>query len=138
MKNLEFLSHKKPLKALFKWKVYGISLVAQPLNSNNDILKINCLKSIHRARYKTFAKIVVTSFDQAFGQFKVLCKDCSLIHIVAGNRAINKNHCTIFINKIIHTKFKAKIFIEQTLIEYAEVERKQLPDNFVTKDYWIR
>lgn len=137
MKNLVFVHCNNPEKTLKDQNVYGIKLTAVRKKSNSDLEQIGYLHRIHSEGFKTFAKIVVTSIAQAYGQF-INLPFCDFIYVVKGKEVITPGDCRIFVQKVISYGCNGRIYLDKSLTDPAEVDRKRLPEHFSDKRFRVK
>jgi len=133
----EFKDHDQDLIA------YGFTLTGhdelEP-GANTNTERIEALKKLHEAGFKTFASIEpIVDFESSLRMIKETVGFCDLykIGLMSGKKYDRKGIREFIISVLIILKhfYSTKIYFKDSLLKQAGVERINLPDNCVGRDY---
>ncbi|GHT09085.1 hypothetical protein FACS189426_06420 [Bacteroidia bacterium] len=112
-------------------------------NASPNEQRIEAMKKLHDAGFKTFASIEpVINFESSYYIIiQTLYKCCDLYKIgLESGKKYDKKQLVEFMNKVIKVTsqyYGVKIYFKDSLLKQAGINREDLPDNCVGRDYNI-
>jgi DNA repair photolyase len=112
-------------------------------NASTNAERIEAMKKLHEAGFKTFASIEpIIDFERSLKMIDCTLAFCDLYKIgLESGRKYNKEGIHSFIYSIeskINNLSNAKIYFKDSLLKQAGINREDLPDNCVDRDYNIK
>jgi len=134
------VSDKPDLK---KYSAFGFTLTGhdelEP-NTSTNAERIEAMRKLHEAGFKTWASIEpVIDFSTSY-EIMLDCQDyCDLFKVglmsnYKPKTAVEKEHLNIFMDKCYYC-IKKPIYFKDSLLQQAGINREDLSDNCVTRDY---
>ena len=111
-------------------------------NASTNAERIEAMKKLHDAGFKTFASIEpIIDLVSSLEMIKESVAYCELFKIgVESGKKYDKLMLRRFVSDVICTKTNnhvPKLYFKDSLLKAAGIERSELPDNCVTRDYNI-
>ncbi len=108
-------------------------------NASTNLERIETMKKLHNAGFKTFASIEpIIDFDASYEMIQKLSLTFSCDLFKIGLLSGKKYDLTLlrrFINHVTWLVDETPIYFKDTLLKQAGIERKELPENCVNRDY---
>ena len=141
----EFLGSNSPFvnngKAVGKHNIaFGFTLTGcddlEP-NASLNIERVRAMARLHNAGFKTFASIEpVIDIPKSLAVINLSHDHCDLYKIgLESGRKYSKQDIRVFIDMICQMYAKDKIYFKDSLLKVAGVNRDDLPENCVTRNY---
>lgn len=108
-------------------------------NASTNTERIEAMQKLHHAGFKTFASI--EPIIELYSSCKMIQETngfCDLYKIgLESGKKYNQYEIQLFIESVIKQVefFGSKIYFKDSLLKQAGIERSELPDNCVTRDY---
>jgi DNA repair photolyase len=110
-------------------------------NASTNVERIEAMKQLHEAGFKTFASIEpIIDLVDSFEMISATNGFCDLYKIgLLSGAKYDRNELQLFVQGVIEqVKFYgSKIYFKDTLLKLADIERSELPDNCVDRDYYL-
>lgn len=134
---LTFLNRDCSLKHLI---AFGFTLTGHDeleQNASPNFKRIEEMKILHEAGFKTFASIEpVIDFDSSFNMIRYALPYCDLYKIgLLSGKKYDKAFLRKFIEDVNFKCSPVKVYWKDSLLKQAGIERKDLPNNCVTREY---
>lgn len=141
----KFLSENSPFvnngKAVGKHNIaFGFTLTGcddlEP-NASLNIERVRAMAQLHNAGFKTFASIEpVIDIPKSLAVINLSNGHCDLYKIgLESGRKYSKQDVQVFIDMVCQMYTKDKIYFKNSLLKVAGINRDDLPENCVTRDY---
>lgn len=119
-------------------------------NASTNANRIKAIRKLHDAGFKTFASIEpVIDFESSLKVIYASCDCCDLYKVgLESGKKYDKKDLQDFIRQVYYTRenYKGtlqsgeeiKVYFKDGLLKQAGINREDLPENCVTKDYKLR
>jgi DNA repair photolyase len=136
-------NNEKFVKDLIKYYMsFGFTLTGADClepNASTNKERIEAMKKLHDAGFKTFASIEpVIDFQSSFEMVNETIGFCDLylIGLRSGQKYDKDELRRIFVDNIISVvDIEAKIYFKDSLLKTAEIKRESLPENCVDRNF---
>jgi hypothetical protein len=109
-------------------------------NASTNAERIEAMKKLHKAGFKTFASIEpIISFKRSITMIRETIGFCDMykIGLLSGKTTMSKQDTMLFVRNSIFfaEQSDAKIYFKDSILEAAGINREDLPDNCVSRDF---
>ena len=141
---LLLLNDKRKLSEYAKYVAFGFTLTGHDeleLNASTNSERIEAMKKLHDAGFKTWASIEpIVDFESSLQMFISTSEYTDLYKIgLQSEKKYDKDKIILFMQSIHSAshfrRFSGKIYFKNSLLEQAGINREDLPANCVGRDY---
>ena len=100
--------------------------------------RIDAMRKLHEMGFKTFASIEpVLRIDASYAMINAISCWCDLIMVglLSGKKEYDKDGVSFLYEMIRQDNRGSRFYLKDSFVEYIGLDRKTLPDQFVTSDY---
>jgi DNA repair photolyase len=106
-------------------------------NASTNSQRIEAMRKLHKSGFKTWASIEpVIDFESSYEMIIRTSEFCDLYKVgLESGRKYQQTACKLFIYNVCLEFPTCKFYFKDSLLKAAGIERKNLPDNCVLRDY---